>query len=942
MIELTVFAKDGGPLTKTISLAADGSLKSDASACLMIRGTAHRFQCELPRQFGELILALKPNEALAVGTLRQDLPDNVWVTTKRKLNGSDRSDLIARTQDYLVYRLGQPAFVPIDFDQKGMPASVATMMTERGGLWPALVSVLPTLEGTARIERASTSAGLFDERTGEKFPGSGGLHIYLLVKDGADNERFLKTLHARCWLAGLGWLMVGTGGQLLERSIVDRVCGTPERMVFEGPPVLTTPLAQDHTERLPTVVEGEALDTLAACPTLTVAELDKLRGLRTKQALRLSTARTKAREAYIEQRAGELVERKGIDHQQARKTIERQCDGVLLPDIPLLFDDPELASITVADVIADPARFEGETLADPLEGIEYGRGKACIMRRANGTVWINSFAHGHTTYELRIDFSGAKTALEKTKREDAAETLRRMVLIGDLGHDEVEILRNLAHTISGVGKRALDRKLKETQREDHDDGAHIDLINAFNAQYAVVSEAGRAMVYERLRDPMLNRHVLIRSRFDDFRKFYQNLSVEVRCVDGTVKNKDAGDFWLDHPRRRQYLGGVVFDPSSKVGSDYWNLWSGFGVEPKPGNWSLMHDHLFKVVCRGNRDHFDFLLNTTARMFQEPAKPAEAAVVLRGKKGAGKGVFCTNLVKAWGQHGAHITNSKHLVGNFNNHLRDCVVLFADEAFFAGDKQHEGVLKGLITEPTLPIEGKYMDIVFVRNMLHVYMSSNSDWVVPASHDERRYFVLDVLDTHLGDHPYFNALYRQMEEGGLAAMIYDLLHERNISSFNPRDVPKTDALADQHRRSLDSLDRWWLTVLERGFVWRSRFGVDQFGTWPEFCTTELLERSYLQWCSDTRTQRPEGRVALGVRMKELYSAGRPRGDQIIGEVETWPPGLIKEQLIIKASGRPPGYVLDTLDEARSRFADIRGVVGDWNTPIPFDFDTAEGKTA
>ena len=40
------------------------------------------------------------------------------------------------------------------------------------------------------------------------------------------------------------------------------------------------------------------------------------------------------------------------------------------------------------------------TLADPLEGVEYGRGKAKIMRRADGTVWIHSFAHGRTDYEL--------------------------------------------------------------------------------------------------------------------------------------------------------------------------------------------------------------------------------------------------------------------------------------------------------------------------------------------------------------------------------------------------------------------------------------------------------------------------------------------------------------------------------------------------------------
>ena len=66
---------------------------------------------------------------------------------------------------------------------------------------------------------------------------------------------------------------------------------------------------------------------------------------------------------------------------------ERQCDGVLLPDFVLEFDDPDLAGITVADVLADPDKYVGETLADPLEGVDYGRCKAKIMRRANGSVY---------------------------------------------------------------------------------------------------------------------------------------------------------------------------------------------------------------------------------------------------------------------------------------------------------------------------------------------------------------------------------------------------------------------------------------------------------------------------------------------------------------------------------------------------------------------------
>ena len=43
-IEITGFTSDVGPLTKRISLAPDGSLLSDGSACVMSRGTAKRLR----------------------------------------------------------------------------------------------------------------------------------------------------------------------------------------------------------------------------------------------------------------------------------------------------------------------------------------------------------------------------------------------------------------------------------------------------------------------------------------------------------------------------------------------------------------------------------------------------------------------------------------------------------------------------------------------------------------------------------------------------------------------------------------------------------------------------------------------------------------------------------------------------------------------------------
>jgi hypothetical protein len=463
--EITVLRKaDSLPLTKRIALARDGSLMSDGRACVMSRGTACRFRFSHIGELAELIEDFGSDQALTLGGLRSDLPARVEITTKRRLNGAASPNIIARTRDHITYRSGEPALALVDCDMKGMPQSVADKIIKLGGLWHALLSVIPEAAGIARVIRQSTSAGLYRADTGTRLPSTGGTHVFLAVQDGEDIERFLRALHARCRLAGLGWLMVGAGGQILERSIVDRVVGSPERLVFEGAPVLDPPLAQDKASRRPVVTEGEVLDSLAACPSLTILEGARLRELHAKEAIRLTPEADKARKAFVTEHAERVARGTGMPANLAVRVIERQCTGVLLPDVVLPFDDEDLAGATVADVLADPDRFEDATLADPLEGIEYGACKAKIMRRADNTLWINSFAHGRTVYELRFDYRSAKGELEKAPAEAVADVFVRLTLAADLDMDEVEQLRNFVHQRTGISKRTLSQKLKAARQ----------------------------------------------------------------------------------------------------------------------------------------------------------------------------------------------------------------------------------------------------------------------------------------------------------------------------------------------------------------------------------------------------------------------------------------------------------------------------------------------
>src|SRR5262249_49917799 len=105
--EITLFAKSRGPLTKRISMAPDGPLKSHGSACVMSHGAARRVHITSVSDFARLIERLRPNEAITLGALRAGLADPVQVVSKRKLNGAP--NVIARTAADIIYRKGQPA-----------------------------------------------------------------------------------------------------------------------------------------------------------------------------------------------------------------------------------------------------------------------------------------------------------------------------------------------------------------------------------------------------------------------------------------------------------------------------------------------------------------------------------------------------------------------------------------------------------------------------------------------------------------------------------------------------------------------------------------------------------------------------------------------------------------------------------------------------------------
>jgi len=240
----------------------------------------------------------------------------------------------------------------------------------------------------------------------------------------------------------------------------------------------------------------------------------------------------------------------------------------------------------------------------------------------------------------------------------------------------------------------------------------------------------------------------------------------------------------------------------------------------------------------------------------------------------------------------------LVGNFNGHFNDICFVYADEAFFSGDRQHEGVLKGLITERNLVIERKGIDAVQQPNYLKIFMSTNSDYAVPASKDERRYFVLDVSEEKRGEKEYFTSLSNDInDKAAQAAFLHDML-KRDISSFHTGQIPETIGLKEQRYHSLHSAGKWVCDCLERGYFTLT-------GKWVNEVSSKDMYESYVDYCDKMKVSHYDiqSQISLSKYLKTLFK---------------W-----KD----KISTRVRGFELGSLDEAIARVEEIEKIVVETN---------------
>ena len=123
----------------------------------------------------------------------------------------------------------------------------------------------------------------------------------------------------------------------------------------------------------------------------------------------------------------------------------------------------------------------------------------------------------------------------------------------------------------------------------------------------------------------------------------------------------------------------------------------------------------------------------ADIFQNPApkapnKKSGTSLVLRGPQGAGKTKVGEVIGSLMPEYFTSVARASMITGTFNTHLQSSLLFQAEEAFWAGNKEAEGILKDLVTGDTHWITPKFVSSFKVHNYMRFLINGNSDWWCP----------------------------------------------------------------------------------------------------------------------------------------------------------------------------------------------------------------------
>ena len=299
-------------------------------------------------------------------------------------------------------------------------------------------------------------------------------------------------------------------------------------------------------------------------------------------------------------------------------------------------------------------------------------------------------------------------------------------------------------------------------------------------------------------------------------------------------------FYSEHPKVFSYY----YNPF-KINKDFDIVVDESKTDRKTMNkLELFWNHVKNVIAKGDETSYNYIKNWIIRPLQKPNNKNKSALIIAGKEqGTGKTWTAEIIAKLHGHFGeANVGNMKTICGDFNAKLINKTLVVVNEVnnvdnsiWYNGD-----ALKSLITEDSVIIEKKGIDPMTYDNCINFIFVSNNERPINLDNEDRRYAVFEPNPIHgKNDFEYWSEeFYGLKDDQQFLADLYNWCLKQDISKFNPRNIPMTEAkmeLIAQNRPRHEEFIIEHLKYFQDGFE-------------KQECFTE-----YVYWCNKNGYKNP-----------------------------------------------------------------------------------------
>lgn len=366
-------------------------------------------------------------------------------------------------------------------------------------------------------------------------------------------------------------------------------------------------------------------------------------------------------------------------------------------------------------------------------------------------------------------------------------------------------------------------------------------------------------------------------------------------------HKEFGKQWLEDADKRHYESMELVPPPLECPCHVYNLWRGFKAEllpeiVNPVDLEIWHEHLRTLAgakSEGADESYEYFDNTIAHIIQKPAFKTKIMNLFVSGQGTGKDLMADIIFRMIGvgddSLGIRFNTFKELLNERGSaRLQGKIFVVISET----DKKDvakygDSILKALITEDTATSNAKYMAIRNIKNLANIVAFSNSATPVNLDEGDRRFHVMKVDGFYVGKHEYFDRLVQAKEDDRFIRALFDYYKNKDISGFDPRRRPITQAHTDMVDISTD-IFKTFLKNTYSIFMDMKREGSVKERDGRLFIKTVDFGDQYVEYAKANNYHKDMSNYAIRNHLRKLVSEANMKWDRYRESLED-PPVII-----------------------------------------------------